>query len=174
MNRQNDFIIIDIETTGFDPLGGDEITEIGAIIVDGTTWEPKDSFSTLVRINGAISPFIEQLTGISNQLLDKVGIELKVALAQLSEFCGDLVCYAHNAAFDKRFIRHYLGFEGIAFVQTEWVDTLSIFRQSFPGRKTYKLESLIKDNNLAAKEDHRALSDAMHTLSLLKLARDGK
>ncbi|RTZ69287.1 MAG: hypothetical protein DSZ21_00130 [Tenericutes bacterium] len=39
-----------------------------------------------------------------------------------------------------------------------------------PNRRTYKLESLIQDYNLAESEEHRAISDAKHTLALLKIA----
>lgn len=171
MNTTAQLVIIDIETTGLDPVRGNEITEIGAVLVDTKTLKVIDTFETLVKTQLPVPYFITNLTGITDEMLNKKGIPLEKALASLSNFCGDSTCFAHNASFDKKFIRHYLSTTQTEFIETEWVDTISIFRQAFPGRKTYKLESLILDFELAKKEDHRAISDAMHTLSLLKIAR---
>lgn len=161
------FIIIDTETTGLSPKIA-EITEIAAIKVNAITMEVVDTFTTLVDIEGDVPYFITKLTGITKRMLVKDGVPMKVALTELSSFCEDLVIYAHNASFDKNFIRTYLEKENVSYVQTDWIDTISIFKKALPGRSTYKLESLILDFNLATKEEHRALSDAMHTLELMK------
>lgn len=163
----NHFIIIDTETTGLSPKNA-EITEIAAIKVDRSTFEVIDTYTTLVDIEGDVPYFISNLTGITKQMLVKHGIPMKQALTDLASFCEECEIYAHNAAFDKNFIRTFLYKENVPFVETNWVDTISIFKKALPGRSTYKLESLILDFNLASKEDHRALSDAMHTLELLK------
>lgn len=169
--NQDDFIIIDIETTGLSPANGNEITEIAAIHVSGHTMEVLDTFTTLVKTKLPVPYFITKLTGIDDRMLRNHGIDLNDALGLLADFCGSKVCYAHNANFDKGFLRFYYIYQNVAFKPTDWVDTISIFRKAFPGRKTYKLEALIQEFSLAQKEDHRALSDALHTLSLLKIAR---
>ena len=168
MNKN--IIIIDIETTGLSPSNC-EITEIGVLKVNRETLEVVGKFSTLIDIEGPVPFFITKLTGITRGMLDEQGIPLSIALNAVSEFCGDSVMYAHNSSFDKRFMRAYLEKENISFVETEWVDTIGIFKNAFPGRKTYKLESLIIDHGLATSEDHRAISDAMHTLELMKIAK---
>ena len=167
MNKH--IIILDIETTGLSPKTC-EITEIGAIKVDAHTLEVVEEFESLVKINGEVPYFITNLTGITNQLLKQKGNPLREVLENLSSFCSGHNVYAHNASFDKSFIRHYLAMKDIDYIESEWIDTISIFRKAFPGRKTYKLESLIQDFNLADKEDHRAISDAKYTLKLLKKA----
>lgn len=161
------FIIIDIETTGLSPYKN-EITEIAAIKVKQDTMEVVSSFTTLIEIQGDVPYFITKLTGITKRMLDRDGLPLNFALNKLSLFCEGYDIYAHNASFDKSFIRTYLEKENVSYIESQWIDTISIFRQAFPGRSTYKLESLIVDFNLATKEDHRALSDAKHTLELLK------
>ncbi len=128
--------------------------------------------SSLVKINGNVNAFIENLTGINDRMLAKHGNDLGIVLSQLSKFCGSRVAYAHNASFDKRFIRHFLGSSNVNYVETEWVDTLSIFRSKWPNLKNHKLDTLIRKFNIADKESHRALDDAKHTLVLLKKARD--
>ena len=164
----NEIVLIDIETTGLSPKT-EQIIEIGAIIVNLDTYEEVALYETLVKPTKRISPFITRLTGITNKDVEN-GISIERALSELAEFCGNRNMYAHNARFDKGFIRHFLTETETNYTETEWVDTIKIFRQSFPGRKSYKLEGLIKDFALAAKEDHRAVSDARHTFSLMKIA----
>ena len=163
-------IILDIETTGLSHTSC-EITEIGAIKVDSETLEIIEEFSTLIDIPCEVPYFITKLTGITRGLLDEYGIDIGIALRALNEFCGDADVYAHNSSFDKRFIRANLESNSVDFIQTNWIDTIPIFKKAFPGRKTYKLESLIIDYGLAKTEDHRALSDAKHTLTLLKMSK---
>lgn len=167
----NDYIIIlDTETTGLSPESGSEITEIGALKVHRDTLEIVDQFQCLIKIDGNVNHFIEKLTGINDNLLQTKGIDPVEAYSLLSRFCGAHEIYAHNASFDKRFIRHFLDKYSIRYIPTNWIDTISIFRSCFPNRRTYKLESLIIDYGLASFEEHRALSDAKHTLSLLRIA----
>lgn len=167
------FTIIDIETTGLSH-NLHEITEIAAIKVNASTLEVIDTYTSLVKIKGVVPMRISYLTGITNYMLRSNGKMINKVLSELSDFCDQDDIYAHNAQFDKNFIRMNLNRENIDFFETEWIDTISIFKKFFPGRKTYKLESLIQDFRLADKEEHRALSDAMHTLKLLKIAFSSK
>ena len=115
----NDYIIIlDIETTGFSPSNGDEITEIGALKIDATSLEIVDEFQCLIEIQGHVNSFIEKFTGISNDLLRREGINPLVAFRSLSNFCNDLDIYAHNYRFDKRFIRYFLDKYSIRYTPT--------------------------------------------------------
>ena len=163
----NQFIILDAETTGLSPSNC-EITEIGAVLVDGSTLEIIDEFNALIDINGNVPPFITRLTGITKSLLNKEGRDISEVLNELSSFCGSREVYAHNSPFDRRFIRFYLNKHNISYKETMWNDTIKIFKNMLPGRKTYKLESLIQDLNVADSENHRALDDAKMTLDCLK------
>lgn len=167
-NKEKDFILIDIETTGFSAYEH-EITEIGALRVDGKTLKVKDQFQSLVRIRGHVPAKVEQLTGITKEMTEMYGRKIDDVLHDLSKFCKDLTCYAHNSGFDKSFIRVNLDRHGVDYHETDWVDTIKIFKEKFPGRKSYSLASLIEDYNIAEKENHRAVDDAMMTLELLKI-----
>ena len=171
INNGKDFLVLDIETTGLSPKTED-IIEIAAIKVDGQTMEIIDTFEYLIEIERNVPPFITNLTGITNAMLEESGIPLSMALKLLKEFAGDLNVYAHYAPFDKGFIRTNLMKHSIDYIETEWFDTIKLFKQKWPNRKTYKLESLIIDLDLATKEDHRGLSDAKHTLELMKKTKE--
>lgn len=168
INNGKDFILIDIETTGFSAYEH-EITEIGALKVDGKTLKVKEQFQSLVRIRGHVPARIVELTGITKEMTERYGRRIDDVLDELSKFCKDLNCFAHNCSFDKSFIRVNLDRHGIDYKETQWIDTIQIFKDKFPGRSTYKLASLIEDYKIADKENHRAVDDAMMTLELLKL-----
>jgi DNA polymerase III epsilon subunit-like protein len=57
--------IVDLETTG-GHIGRDRITEIGLILLDG---EQQQRYQTLVNPLQPIPPFIENMTGISNAMV---------------------------------------------------------------------------------------------------------
>jgi DNA polymerase-3 subunit alpha (Gram-positive type) len=97
----DEFIIFDIETTGFNPQT-DEITEIGAVKIKGC--KIIDRFSTLINPEKEIPQDVVNLTGITNEMVrDKETI--KTVLPKFLKFIGDSPVVAHNAKFDTGFIR---------------------------------------------------------------------
>ena len=162
------YVIIDIETTGFTP-NNCEIIEIGAILVN-KKMNVIDSFESFVY-SDFVPQNIEDLTGITtNDLINAP--DIKQVLKALSAFAKGATPIAHYSPFDKRFIRYYLEKTDTKFVETEWIDSIGIFKKKFNDLPNYKLATLITHFNLAEKEDHRALSDAKHTLTLLKKAME--
>jgi inhibitor of KinA sporulation pathway (predicted exonuclease) len=67
-----------------------EIVQIGAVKVDAATMKILGEFDAYVRprINVALSPYFETLTGISNDTLRSRGVDLADALARFAVFCG--------------------------------------------------------------------------------------
>ena len=95
-----EFVVFDLETTGFSALV-DKVIEIGAVkIKDG---EIVDRFSTFVNPKVPISFRIENLTGISDQMVMSSGT-IEDILPDFLKFCEGCVMVAHNAEFDMSFI----------------------------------------------------------------------
>ena len=61
---QEDFVVLDIETTGTSPEK-DEIIEVGALKIEADT--VTEEFSMLIQIKGEIPIEIQKLTGITNR-----------------------------------------------------------------------------------------------------------
>lgn len=61
-------VVLDFETTGLSPDSGDRIIEVGAVLVSGN--KITDSFQSLMNPGMRVSGFIEQYTGITNQMLE--------------------------------------------------------------------------------------------------------
>ncbi|UHH06513.1 hypothetical protein LUM37_18270 [Bacillus subtilis] len=67
MNKQR-FVVIDVETTGNSPKKGDKIIQIAAVVIENG--QITERFSKYINPNKSIPAFIEQLTGISNQMVE--------------------------------------------------------------------------------------------------------
>ncbi|MGZ8251704.1 MAG: 3'-5' exonuclease, partial [Methylophilaceae bacterium] len=66
MNWLPDLVFLDLETTGGTPLH-DRITEIALVRIENG--EITDRWETLVNPEVPISPFITQLTGITDEMV---------------------------------------------------------------------------------------------------------
>ena len=138
-------IVLDTETTGFDPESGDRIVEIGALelfnhVPTGRTYHqyinpqrgmPDDAFG---------------VHGIGPDLLDppraakdgEVTLKDKPVFARIGQdfmdFIADSKLVIHNAAFDMKFLNAELSWMGLPRMEfSRAVDTLAIARKKFPG-----------------------------------------
>ncbi|CEO32310.1 PolC-type DNA polymerase III [Paraclostridium sordellii] len=152
------FVVFDIETTGFSNTN-DKITEIGAVKIEN--FKVVDRFSELVNPEVDISYKIQELTGITNDLVsDKPTIE--EILPKFLEFVRDSVLVAHNAEFDMGFISQKSREQGLEF-KNKSVDTLTLARVLLPHLKRHRLNVIAKDLGIPLLNHHRAVDDAEAT-----------
>ncbi len=151
----NNYVVIDIETTGFDP-NYDEIIEISAIKVEKN--DIIDSFTTLINPKDKIDSYIEQLTGISNDMLSGAPI-LEDILKDFDSFIGNSIIVGHNVNFDINFLYdNYMQILGKP-LKNNFVDTLRLARKLLPGLKHHRLDDLTEYFNRTNRDYHRALND---------------
>ncbi|SCI99347.1 DNA polymerase III polC-type [uncultured Clostridium sp.] len=152
------FIVFDIETTGFSNTN-DKITEIGAVKIEN--FKVVDRFSELINPEADISYKIQELTGITNDMVaDKPTIE--EILPKFLEFVGDSVLVAHNADFDMGFISQKSREQGLEF-KNKSIDTLTLARVLLPHLKRHRLNVIAKDLGIPLLNHHRAVDDAEAT-----------
>lgn len=158
----NDYVVIDLETTGLSPQF-DEIIEVAALRV--SNGKIVDSYSELVRPVNPIDDFIVELTGISNEMVaDARPVEMV-----LPDFCGfvsDSILVGHNVSFDINFIYDSLDCFSKEF-SNDYVDTMHLSRRILPDLKHHRLSDLSKlyiDEDYSAA--HRALEDCYATYSV--------
>jgi DNA polymerase-3 subunit epsilon len=127
-------IIFDTETTGFDPLSGDRMVEIGCIEMVGRVMTG-NTFHAYFNPERAMPSAAEQVHGLSDRFLsDKPLFAHKVE--ELLEFIGDSPLVAHNASFDFGFLNNELERCGQALVSMErMIDTVALARVRHPGAK---------------------------------------
>ncbi|MBO5336018.1 MAG: PolC-type DNA polymerase III [Lachnospiraceae bacterium] len=152
---QDDFVVFDIETTGFSPVNN-RIIEIGAVKVSGGNIV--DRFSTFVNPDVPIPFEIEKLTGIRDDMvIDSPMID--VILPQFLEFCEGCILVAHNANFDMSFIMENCRRQGYPQDFT-YVDTVGISRMLLKDQAKHTLDAVAKTLGISLDNHHRAVDDA--------------
>lgn len=160
-----DYVVLDIETTGIN-VESDRIIEIACLkVVDHVE---VDRYHALLQTSRKMPKTIEDLTGISNELLSLEGVIVEEELPALVDFMDDNPIVAHNAKFDLSFIYRYCKELGIERPPGSAIDTLSIARRSIKDVSDYKLSTLLHYFQINVKESHRAIVDCEATFQLYK------
>jgi DNA polymerase-3 subunit epsilon len=152
------FAIVDIETTGGNPLYAG-ITEICAVITDGN--KVVQVYETLLNPGYAIPRSITALTGISQEMTNKAPVFAEIA-AQLHHLLHDKIFVAHNVNFDLGFIQNEFSKAGFSFHPPK-LCTVKLARKAFPGRRSYSLGNICSNLGIGIQNRHRAGGDAFAT-----------
>ncbi len=166
-------IVLDTETTGFEPETGDRIVEIGALellnhVPTGRTYHqyinpervmPQEAF----EVHG-IGP--DMLAAPREAKPGEVTLRDKPVFARIGdafvEFIGDARLVIHNASFDMKFLNAELGWMGRPpLPMDQATDTLAIARKKFPGSPA-SLDALCRRYGIdnSARTLHGALLDS--------------
>ncbi|MBC7142654.1 MAG: DNA polymerase III subunit epsilon [Rhodobacteraceae bacterium] len=154
-------IVLDTETTGFEPAEGHRIVEIGAIellnhmptgrvyhqYINPERMMPKEAF----EVHGLGDEFLRDkppFAAVGTAFLDFIGPDSRLVI--------------HNAAFDMKFLNAELGWASLPVIPMDRaLDTVAIARRRFPGSPA-SLDALCRrfaiDNS--AREKHGALLDS--------------
>lgn len=163
------FVIIDIETTGNQYKQDDKIIEVGAVVIENG--EITERFSSFVNPKQPVPPFIQQLTGINDDMLKRAPSFREVA-PMLLEAMEGAYFVAHNVQFDLPFIQQEMENCNIPFYHGPVIDTVELARILYPTIDGYKLSQLAETLHLDHEHPHRALSDAEVTAELLLMMLD--
>ena len=150
------YIAFDLETTGLSCFEN-EIIEIGAVKVE--KGEITERFSQLVKPEEGISPFITNLTGISNAMV-KTCPAITDVMPNLMAFIDKAPCVAHNAKFDMSFLLVAAERQGIDLTKLRCADSLSISRTYWPETENHKLGTVAVAAGHSIERAHRAVDDA--------------
>ncbi|PLZ00390.1 DNA polymerase III subunit epsilon [Burkholderia sp. WAC0059] len=147
-------VFVDLETTG--GLAGEHrITEVGVVeVADGQV----SQWSTLVNPRQPIPPFIQQLTGITDEMVCDAPTFDEIAPSLFERLSGRLFV-AHNANFDRGFLRAEFERIGLSF-HPDMLCTVRLSRALFPSEKRHGLDALVERHALVPSGRHRALADA--------------
>lgn len=154
-------IVLDTETTGFEPAEGHRLVEIGAVelinhVPTGRTYHqyinpersmPAEAFA----VHGLGDDFLRdkpRFSEVAQAFLDFIGAETRLVI--------------HNASFDMKFLNAELSWARMPEIPMDRaLDTLAIARRRFPGSPA-TLDALCRrfaiDNS--AREKHGALLDS--------------
>lgn len=164
---ENDYVVIDTETTGLSPTK-DKLIEVAALKINHGNIV--DSYSTLINPGITIPTKITEITGITDEML--VGAPTVDTIIQpLTDFIGNYPIVGHNVTFDIKFLSAARYICGLPAVSVSYIDTLPLARKEFPKLQNHKLSTLISEFELSDQQDHRALSDASYTNQIYQIMR---
>jgi len=138
-------IVLDTETTGFEPNEGDRIVEIGAVELIGHVPTGR-TYHQYINPMRSMPAGAFGVHGIGPDLLEppqqpkpgQVILRDKPVFADIAQgfldFIGTDVMVIHNAAFDMKFLNAELGWlKRPLLPMAQSLDTLAIARRKFPG-----------------------------------------
>lgn len=167
------FAVVDVETTGSHAGTMDRITEIAIVpVIGGVVQEP---WQQLVQPGRSIPPFIQALTGITNDMLVNAPRFDEIADEVCSRLDG-LVFTAHNAAFDWRFVDAELSRTRRIRLSGQSLCTVRLSRKFLPALPRRSLDRVCAHFGIRIDGRHRAGGDALATahvlVRLLDVVRD--
>jgi DNA polymerase-3 subunit epsilon len=154
-------IVLDTETTGFEPAEGHRIVEIGAIellnhMPTGRTYHQ------YINPERAMPKEAFEVHGLGDDFLRDKPLFAQVGQAFLDFIGADSRLVIHNASFDMKFLNAELGWANLPVLAMDrTLDTVAVARRKFPGSPA-SLDALCRrfgiDNS--AREKHGALLDS--------------
>lgn len=153
-------IVLDTETTGFEPAEGHRLVEIGCIELENHLPTGR-VFHTYLNPMREVPPDATRIHGLTTEFLKSHPLFTE-KVGEFLEFIEGAQLVIHNAEFDMKFLNAELkacGFKPMPM--TRAIDTLLIARQKFPGQPA-NLDALCRrfkiDNS--ARKFHGALLDS--------------
>ncbi|MGD6803321.1 ATP-dependent DNA helicase DinG [Rossellomorea vietnamensis] len=157
-------VVVDLETTGNSPKKGDKIIQLAAMVVqDGAV---VDSYTTFMNPGVRIPSFIEELTGINDEMVKDAPEFSEIAPKVLELLDGAVFC-AHNVQFDLGFLQAELEEAGYNTFTGPSFDTVELAKITLPTADSYKLTELSDRFSFNHSRPHQADSDALVTAELL-------
>lgn len=125
-------IVLDTETTGFEPSEGHRIVEIGCVELDGLL-PTGNTFHIYINPQRDMPAGAYEVHGLSAEFLSGFPV-FEAQVDAFVEFIGDAPLVIHNASFDMKFINAELrAVDRPILPMNRAVDTLAMARKAFPG-----------------------------------------
>jgi len=125
-------IVLDTETTGFEPSEGDRIVEIGAVELFNHL-PTGQTYHQYINPKRNMPEAAFNVHGLSEEFLSDKPVFKDIA-QEFIDFIKDSKLVIHNASFDMKFLNAELGWiNRPALPMHQAIDTLAIARRKFPG-----------------------------------------
>ncbi|MDP3892495.1 exonuclease domain-containing protein [Nocardioides sp.] len=159
------FTVLDTETTGLDPAGGDRIVSLGAVrVVNGRVLR-QETFEQLVNPGRRVPAASTAIHGLTDAMLADAP-RIEDVLPELTRFAEDTVLVGHDLGFDLRFLAPAARSAGLELTQPV-LDTLLLDVALFPGQRDHTLETIAGRLGVSVVGRHTALGDALVTADVL-------
>lgn len=158
INRLQNFIAIDTETTGLQP-SKNEIVEISAVkFING---EPIECLTSLVKPQKKISKNISNINHITNEMLEN-SPKIENIVTSFNDFFKGFNIVGYNLDFDLNFL--YVNNINLFNEKRYFFDALELARKFYKNELyNFKLDTVAEEMGLYRQNAHRATEDAFVT-----------
>lgn len=158
------YVVIDIETTGLSE--DDEIIELGALRI----WKGEiiDSWHILTKCGKIIPKEVQELTGITNDMLKEEGSNILEALRRFLDFCAKDTLVGFNIGFDIQFLQRTIEKHGLNPISNKTKDVLRMARRKIDCDSGYSLSSVAMELGLERSKLHRVKEDCFLTYKVFE------
>jgi DNA polymerase-3 subunit epsilon len=158
------FAVVDVETTGSRAVGGDRVTEVAVVVLQGARCEVV--LNALVNPGRPIPAAVSIVTGITDAMVRGAPVFAELAEPLLAALAGR-VFVAHNARFDWAFLGAELRRARDLALDGPRLCTVRLSRRLVPGLPSCGLDTLTRWFGFQNPARHRAGGDALVTARLL-------
>ena len=158
-----DTYILDTETTGI--KGDVRVIELSVIDLEGHV-----VFNSLFNPGMPLPEEIPELTGITDEMLKDAPFFFQ-KIGEISRILQGSSVIAWNADFDRKWLTNELLMvsQGMTAASMCWFDAMELCSYaSGRARKWYKLIEAKKDHGIGENQEHRATSDCLDTLAVMR------
>ena len=151
-------IVLDTETTGISVKEGHRVVEIGCIELDNLV-PTKNKFHCYLNPERKVSEKALEIHGYTDDFLSNKK-KFKEVVEEFLTFVKDKRLVIHNAEFDLSHLNNELEILGKKKLNNEFIDTLTLAREKFPGSQV-SLDALCKKYRIdnSKRVQHSALVD---------------
>ena len=154
-------IVLDTETTGLDPAGGDRVISIGAVrVVNGRVLQ-QETFEQLVEPGRSVPSASTSIHGITADMLAGAP-SIEEVLPAFARFAEDTVLVGHNVSFDLQFLAPAEAATGVELARPA-LDTLLLHAALHPDHQEHSLDAIAGRLGVSVVGRHTALGDALVT-----------
>lgn len=177
----NEFVIFDLEYTAWEgslekgwsgPNEHKEVVQIAALKVGAQKLEELDSFDVIVRpaINPKLSDFFIGLTGITQERVDKEGVNYEAAIKRFAAWVGELPLYSFGQDSLVLESNCKLANMDLPFAPERFLDVREYFKEHGIPAEEYYSSTIVRAFGVEpARRGHDAFNDVRTVLDGLRL-----
>lgn len=167
----DEFVAIDIETTGLNPTC-DEIIEVSAVRY--RNGHEVEAYETLVKPTRPLGVFVTLFNGITNDMVADAPAVGEI-MPPLRAFIGDSVLLGHNVHFDINFLYDAIERAGAPHLTNNFIDTMGLLRRIKGTEAPGSLAAAAQAYSISVPGHHRAGWDSRCAAELfLRLVSSGE
>jgi len=160
-----EYVVFDSETTGLHPSQGDALVSLSGVRVRQGKILTADTFHTLINPGRPIPPESIRFHGITPDMVVEAP-DPGQALREFTQYVGQAVLVAHNAAFDKKFLEIVASKFHLPPLENHILDTLFLsygIHKEFAG---HSLDVLAVRLGIEVRGRHTSMGDALATAEI--------